>query len=304
MLTNIFESSLEYSQSKNYATQIITRDRYNGKEKLIDESDVYIKSKDTSDQIKKKISLFDKIKSDLSFDNIQFLNLYEDNAKNCNPIGLVIHNYITVDIDLFMKLYKQALTMISKKEKDILKTDDITTLKGWIETNIRKNGIYNEMYNIIYNDMKPNSKRFIKEIKDYKVTKQDIINSINLLNNSVKEFNEIISELKNQLNYFNAQLNTNVDIGQMNGLLNSNADEYYNTIKLNMISIRKILISNIIDMRIKFEKIRQKNARLIIKKAASYNPKMFKESTNITDTIEYSFELDGEVIDKIFKDIE
>lgn len=287
---------LKYGQSKQKIIEVATNQLQENKYRTVTEADVETRAKEASQDISKRISMLDNIKAKLSSDNLVYLQTYEDAAKACNPIGLTIKNYTCVDDNKFNKLYKQAMDMINTKEKEVMKIQSIPEIKDWIKTNIQQDGIYKNMYIIMYDKEKPNINKFISKEKIHNVTKTDILSAIRLLNGAGDEFSDMINDLKQQQRFFDAQLNTNVSPLQMSGNLDSNVEEYKTTVKLNLISLRKLLVTHCIAAKTKYARIHQTNARLIVKKAAKYNPRSYKESSIIMEDIDEEF-------DTIFSDI-
>lgn len=286
----------KYSKSKQKIIEVAANQLQENKYRAVTEADIETRSKEASQDIAKRISKLDAIKAKLSSDNIVYLQTYEIAAKACNPTGLTIHNYTTVDDIKFNKLYKQAMDMINTKEKEAMRIESIPEMKDWIKTNIQQDGIYKNMYIVMYDREKPNTNKFISKEKVHNVSKTDILNALKLLRGAGDEFSDMMNDLKQQQRFFDAQLNTNVSPLEVSGKLNSNIDEYKTTVKLNLLSLRKILVTHCISAKTKYAKIHQNNARLIVKKAAKYNPRTYKESTMIMEDIDEEFE-------NIFSDI-
>ena len=286
----------EYSRSKQKIIEVATNQLQENKYRVVTEADIETRSKEASQDIAKRISKLDAIKAKLSSDNLVYLQTYETAAKACNPTGLTIHNYTTVDDIKFNKLYKQAMDMINTKEKEAMRIENIPEMKDWIKTNIQQDGIYKNMYIVMYGGEKPDTNKFISKEKVHNVSKTDILNALKLLRGAGDEFSDMMNDLKQQQRFFDAQLNTNVSPLEVSGKLDSNIDEYKTTVKLNLLSLRKILVTHCISAKTKYAKIHQNNARLIVKKAAKYNPRTYKESTMIMEDIDEEFE-------NIFSDI-
>lgn len=286
----------EYSKSKQKIIEVATNQLQKNKYRAVTEADIETRSKEASQDIAKRISKLDAIKAKLSSDNLVYLQTYEIAAKACNPTGLTIHNYTTVDDIKFNKLYKQAMDMINTKEKEAMRIESIPEMKDWIKTNIQRDGIYKNMYIVMYDREKPDTNKFISKEKVHSVSKTDILNALKLLRGAGDEFSDMMNDLKQQQRFFDAQLNTNVSPLEVSGKLDSNIDEYKTTVKLNLLSLRKILVTHCISAKTKYAKIHQNNARLIVKKAAKYNPRTYKESTMIMEDIDEEFE-------NIFSDI-
>lgn len=286
----------EYSKSKQKIIEVATNQLQKNKYRAVTEADIETRSKEASQDIAKRISKLDAIKAKLSSDNLVYLQTYEIAAKACNPTGLTIHNYTTVDDIKFNKLYKQAMDMINTKEKEAMRIESIPEMKDWIKTNIQRDGIYKNMYIVMYGREKPDTNKFISKEKVHNVSRTDILNALKLLRGAGDEFSDMMNDLKQQQRFFDAQLNTNVSPLEVSGKLDSNIDEYKTTVKLNLLSLRKILVTHCISAKTKYAKIHQNNARLIVKKAAKYNPRTYKESTMIMEDIDEEFE-------NIFSDI-
>lgn len=286
----------EYSRSKQKIIEVATNQLQENKYRAVTEADIETRSKEASQDIAKRISKLDAIKAKLSSDNLVYLQTYEISAKACNPTGLTIRNYTTVDDIKFNKLYKQAMDMINTKEKEAMRIESIPEMKDWIKTNIQRDGIYKNMYIVMYGREKPDTNKFISKEKVHNVSKTDILNALKLLRGAGDEFSDMMNDLKQQQRFFDAQLNTNVSPLEVSGKLDSNIDEYKTTVKLNLLSLRKILVTHCISAKTKYARIRQNNARLIVKKAAKYNPRTYKESTMIMEDIDEEFE-------NIFSDI-
>lgn len=295
-LETIEDSVYNYTKSKHKFIEVAINQSENNKYRAVTEADIENRSKEISQDIAKRITKLDEIKAKLSSDNLVYLQTYETTAKACNPVGLTIKNYTVIDGNKFDKLYKQAMDMINSKEKEAMKIQNIPEIKDWIKTNISQDGIYKMMYTIIYDQNKPNTKKFISKDKDHKVTKTEILSAIKLLKGAGDEFVVMMEDLKKQQRFLESQLSTNTNSLQFKGGLNSDIDEYKTTIKLNLISLRKILITHCISAKTKYAKIYQANARLIVKKAAKYNPRTYKESTMIMEDLDDEFE-------SIFSDI-
>ena len=277
---------VSYMLNKQKCLQgLLESDRNDSVYGVITEADVESAAKDANTQVSKSITLLDQLKVKYSKDNRLFLDLYEDKAKATNPIGLVIRNHQRVDIDKYKALSKQVFAMIDKKEKEALKIDDIPTIKVWLQSNIYRDGIYHEIFNILYNDDSANIERYIVSSKDFKVTRSDVSRAISVLKDD--EYGVIERDLKDQLKYFEAQLSTHIDLGVKSGNMNIELEDYHNTVKVNMISLRKIAVNHILKMRTKLAKIDIKMAREIIKKAALYDPKSFKESMLFIDDLDF-----------------
>lgn len=286
----------KYSKSKQKIIEVAANQLQENKYRAVTEADIETRSKEASQDIAKRISKLDAIKAKLSSDNLVYLQTYETAAKACNPTGLTIHNYTTVDDIKFNKLYKQAMDMINTKEKEAMRIENIPEMKDWIKTNIQQDGIYKNMYIVMYGREKPDTNKFISKEKVHNVSKTDILNALKLLRGAGDEFSDMMNDLKQQQRFFDAQLNTNVSPLEVSGKLDSNIDEYKTTVKLNLLSLRKILVTHCISAKTKYAKIHQNNARLIVKKAAKYNPRTYKESTMIMEDIDEEFE-------NIFSDI-
>lgn len=275
----------EYMESKRKCLvglmeQDITKSEYG----VITEADVESTAKNANTQVAIKITMLDQLKVKRSKDNQLFLDTYEEKAKSNNPIGLVIDNLETADINKFKAVSDQVFAMIDKKEKEALRIDDIPTIKSWIQDNIYKDGIYNEIFNILYHDKRPNITMYIKTEKKHNVSKSDVIRAITVLKSD--EYSKIEADLRSQLKYFEAQLSTHVDAGVKSGRLNIELDDYYNTVKVNMISLRKLAVNHILDTRSRLTKLDIRSSREIVRKAALYNPKSYKESMMFIDELD------------------
>ena len=251
---------------------------------VVTEADVETAAKNANSKVVNKITMIDQLKVKWSKDNELFLDTYEEKAKSTNPIGLVIDNLEMADINKFKAVSDQVFAMIDKKEKEALRIDDIPTIKSWIQDNIYKDGIYNEIFNILYHDTRPNVTMYIKTEKKYNVSKSDVMKAIMLLKSD--EYSKIEADLRAQLKYFDAQLSTHVDVGVKSGRLDIELDDYHNTVKVNMISLRKLAVNHIIDTRNRLIRLNIRTSREIVRKAALYNPKSFKESMMFIDELD------------------
>ena len=267
----------------------------------ITEADIETRKKEVSSDMKIKISKLTKIKTQLSQNNNTWLATYEEAAKRCNPIGLTMKSWTSVDFDRFDQLYKKAFAYLESMKKEALNIKDISQMKEWLKVNIRENGIYKKMFSIVYGKDKPDKTVFIDSDQKHKVTKNDIQQSIKILKNVDTYMKTTLDTLKYQQKLMDATLHTNVDPLQKNGALNGDLDDYYNTVKLNIVSLYKILVTRMYNDKIHYYRLEQLRARLVIKKAAKYNAKHFKESVEESEEIEDMF--DHTILDKIFDEV-
>lgn len=296
---SILESIQKYTAESKRAAILL---EFNNNNFLsISEADIETRKKEVSSDMKIKISKLTKIKTQLSQNNNTWLATYEEAAKRCNPIGLTMKSWTSVDFDRFDQLYKKAFAYLESMKRGALNIKDISQMKEWLKVNIRENGIYKKMFSIVYGKDKPDKTVFIDSDQKHKVTKNDIQQSIKILKNVDTYMKTTLDTLKYQQKLMDATLHTNVDPLQKNGALNGDLDDYYNTVKLNIVSLYKILVTRMYNDKIHYYRLEQLRARLVIKKAAKYNAKHFKESVEESEEIEDMF--DHTILDKIFDEV-
>ena len=258
----------------------------------ITEADIMKSVKKASSDCATKITTMDNLKVKLTNSNKQYLDMYKDKAKQVNPTGLYLSEYRYSNIDSVQKHSSQVFEMIKKKEKEAMSIDNIPDLKKWIDENITQNGIYNEIFSLLYSNPEGNRdiSVFIKQEKKHQITKSDIIRSIKNLESCESIIGDIEKFYKDLDIDYKAKLDS-YDRGIISGTLDSNIEEYYQTVEANCIALSRIASNEIYRIYMKLYKINQKTDRVILKKAANYNPMNIKESADIQEQINIEYNL-------------
>ena len=258
----------------------------------ITEADIMKSVKKASSDCATKITTMDNLKIKLANSNKQYLEMYKDKAKQVNPTGLYLSEYRYSNIDAVQKHSSRVFEMIKKKEKEAMSIDNIPDLKKWIDENITQNGIYNEIFSLLYSNPEGNRdiSVFIKQEKKHQITKSDIIRSIKNLESCESSIGDIEKFYKDLDIDYRAKLDS-YDRGIISGTLDSNMEEYYQTVEANCIALSRIASNEIYRIYMKLYKINQKTDRVILKKAANYNPMNIKESADIQEQINIEYNL-------------
>lgn len=258
----------------------------------ITEADIMKSVKKASSDCATKITTMDNLKVKLTNSNKQYLDMYKDKAKQVNPTGLYLSEYRYSNIDSVQKRSSHVFEMIKKKEKEAMSIDNIPDLKKWIDENITQNGIYNEIFSLLYANPEGNRdiSVFIKREKKHQITKSDIIRSIKNLESCESSINDIEKFYKDLDIDYKTKLDS-YDRGIISGTLDSNMEEYYQTVEANCIALSRIASNEIYRIYMKLYKINQKTDRVILKKAANYNPMNIKESADIQEQIDLEYNL-------------
>lgn len=271
-----------------------TQSLVNINESYITEADVQAAAKKASSNYATKITAMDNLKATLSKSNTQYLDLYKNKAKEINPTGLVLHNYRYAKLDSVKKNAERAFDMIKQKEKEYNQCADIPSIKGWLDDNITHNGIYNTLFSVLYSN--PKGKKDINIFLDiqpkHSVTKSDIYSAIR----NLESFSDTIDELEKFYKDMDTELKTKLDSydkGVVSGVLDSELNDYYLTAEANIIALRRIASNEVYKIYMKLYKINQKTDRIILKKAANYNPRNIKESADLQDEIDTIYELNN-----------
>lgn len=259
---------------------------------VITEADIMKSVKKASSDCATKITAMDNLKVKLANSNKQYLEMYKDKAKQVNPTGLYLSEYRYSNIDDVQKHSSQVFEMIKKKEKEAMSIDNIPDLKKWIDENITQNGIYDEIFSLLYANPEGNRdiSVFIKREKKHQITKSDIIRSIKNLESCESSINDIEKFYKDLDIDYKTKLDS-YDRGIISGTLDSNMEEYYQTVEANCIALSRIASNEIYRIYMKLYKINQKTDRVILKKAANYNPMNIKESADIQEQIDIEYNL-------------
>ena len=83
------------------------------------------------------------------------------------------------------------------------------------------------------------------------------------------------------------------DKGIISGTLDSNMEEYYQTVEANCIALKRIASNEVYRIYMKLYKINQKTDKVILRKVANYNPRNIKESAELQDEINLEYELNN-----------
>lgn len=259
---------------------------------FLTESDTESSLKKSKSDCESKITTLDNIKVKLMRSNDSYLELYKHKAQQTNPTGLMISEYKYGDIDEVSKKLKQVLTMISQKEKAAKQIKDIPKIKRWIEENISNNGIFTEIQNIFFGKNKKDLSAYIIIEKSHQITKSDI----RLATATLENINTVIDDMKKMYLDLRIEYATKIqsyDSGVRSGILNSSLDDYYETITANCIALRKLATDRAYKLSMKILKQNMRSARLILAKAANYNPRNIKESALLQDQLNTLYEINN-----------
>lgn len=263
-------------------------------ESFITESDVQNTVKKASKDCATKITAMDNLKAKIFQSNTQYLELYKEKAKDTNPTGLVFTNYRYSKLDIVKKNAERAMELIKQKETEAKKLSDIPSIKGWINDNITNNGLYNTIFSILYSN--PKGKKDLNTFLDiqskHQVSKSDVYRAIRNLESCKEDIDELEKfykdmdiEYKTKLDYY--------DKGIISGTLDSNMEEYYQTVEANCIALKRIASNEVYRIYMKLYKINQKTDKVILRKVANYNPRNIKESVELQDEIDLEYELNN-----------
>lgn len=263
-------------------------------ESFITEADVQNTVKKASKDCATKITAMDNLKAKIFQSNTQYLELYKEKAKNTNPTGLVLSNYRYAKLDVVKKNAERAIELIKRKEAEAKKLSDIPSIKGWINDNITNNGLYNTIFYILYSN--PKGKKDLNTFLDiqskHQVSKSDVYRAIRNLESCKEDIDELEKFYKDMDIEYKTKLDS-YDKGIISGTLNSNLEEYYQTVEANCIALKRIASNEVYQIYMKLYKINQKTDKVILRKVANYNPRNIKESVELQDEIDLEYELNN-----------
>lgn len=263
-------------------------------ESFITEADVQNTATKASKDCATKITAMDNLKAKIFQSNTQYLELYKEKAKDTNPTGLVLANYRYAKLDVVKKNAERVMELIKQKETEAKKLSDIPSIKGWINDNITNNGLYNAIFSILYSN--PKGKKDLNTFLDiqskHQVSKSDVYRSIRNLESCKEDIDELEKFYKDMDIEYKTKLDS-YDNGIVSGTLDSNMEEYYQTVEANCIALKRIASNEVYRIYMKLYKINQKTDKVILRKVANYNPRNIKESAELQDEIDLEYELNN-----------
>ena len=263
-------------------------------ESFITEADVQNTAKKASKDCATKITAMDNLKAKIFQSNTQYLELYKEKAKDTNPTGLILANYRYAKLDIVKKNAERALELIKQKETEAKKLSDIPSIKGWINDNITNNRLYNTIFSILYSN--PKGKKDLNAFLDiqskHQVSKSDVYRSIRNLESCKEDIDELEKFYKDMDIDYKTKLDS-YDKGIISGTLDSNLEEYYQTVEANCIALKRIVSNEVYRIYMKLYKINQKTDKVILRKVANYNPRNIRESAELQDEIDLEYELNN-----------
>ena len=263
-------------------------------ESFITETNVQNTVKKASKDCATKITAMDNLKAKIFQSNTQYLELYKEKAKDTNPTGLVFTNYRYSKLDIVKKNAERAMELIKQKETEAKKLSDIPSIKGWINNNITNNGLYNTIFSILYSN--PKGKKDLNTFLDiqskHQVSKSDVYRAIRNLESCKEDIDELEKFYKDMDIEYKTKLDS-YDKGIISGTLDSNLEEYYQTVEANCIALKRIVSNEVYRIYMKLYKINQKTDKVILRKVANYNPRNIKESAELQDEIDLEYELNN-----------
>lgn len=263
-------------------------------ESYITEVDMLSNAKKASKDCAAKITNMDNLKAKIFQSNSQYLQLYKEKAKNTNPTGLVLSNYRYAKLDVIKKNAERVMELIKQKEAEAKKLSDIPSIKGWINDNITNNELYNTIFSILYSN--PKGKKDLNTFLDiqskHQVSKSDVYRAIQNLESCKEDINELEKFYKDMDIEYKTKLDS-YDKGIISGTLDSNLEEYYQTVEANCIALKRIASNEVYQIYMKLYKINQKTDKVILRKVANYNPRNIKESVELQDEIDLEYELNN-----------
>lgn len=263
-------------------------------ESFITEADIHNTAQKASKDCATKITAMDNLKAKIFQSNTQYLELYKEKAKDTNPTGLVFTNYRYSKLDIVKKNAERAMELIKQKETEAKKLSDIPSIKGWINDNITNNGLYNTIFSILYSN--PKGKKDLNTFLDiqskHQVSKSDVYRAIRNLESCKEDIDELEKFYKDMDIEYKTKLDS-YDKGIVSGTLDSNIEEYYQTVEANCIALKRIASNEVYRIYMKLYKINQKTDKVILRKVANYNPRNIKESAELQDEIDLEYELNN-----------
>lgn len=263
-------------------------------ESFITEADVQNTAKKASKDCATKITAMDNLKTKIFQSNTQYLELYKEKAKDTNPTGLVLANYRYAKLDVVKKNAERVMELIKQKETEAKKLSDIPSIKEWINNNITNNGLYNTIFSILYSN--PKGKKDLNTFLDiqskHQVSKSDVYRAIRNLESCKEDIDELEKFYKDMDIEYKTKLDS-YDKGIISGTLDSNMEEYYQTVEANCIALKRIASNEVYRIYMKLYKINQKTDKVILRKVANYNPRNIKESAELQDEIDLEYELNN-----------
>lgn len=263
-------------------------------ESFITEANVQNTVKKASKDCATKITAMDNLKAKIFQSNTQYLELYKEKAKDTNPTGLVLTNYRYSKLDIVKKNAERTMELIKQKETEAKKLSDIPSIKGWINDNITNNGLYNTIFSILYSN--PKGKKDLNTFLDiqskHQVSKSDVYRAIRNLESCKEDIDELEKFYKDMDIEYKTKLDS-YDKGIISGTLDSNMEEYYQTVEANCIALKRIASNEVYRIYMKLYKINQKTDKVILRKVANYNPRNIKESAELQDEIDLEYELNN-----------
>lgn len=263
-------------------------------ESFITEANVQNTVKKASKDCATKITAMDNLKAKIFQSNTQYLELYKEKAKDTNPTGLVLTNYRYSKLDIVKKNAERTMELIKQKETETKKLSDIPSIKGWINDNITNNGLYNTIFSILYSN--PKGKKDLNTFLDiqskHQVSKSDVYRAIRNLESCKEDIDELEKFYKDMDIEYKTKLDS-YDKGIISGTLDSNMEEYYQTVEANCIALKRIASNEVYRIYMKLYKINQKTDKVILRKVANYNPRNIKESAELQDEIDLEYELNN-----------
>ena len=271
-------------------TQLLLNDQ----QSFLTEADVQSSVKKASSDCAAKITAMDNLKAKIFQSNTQYLDLYREKAKSTNPTGLVLHNYKYAKFEIVKKNAERVMEMIKQKENEAICIQDIPNIKRWLDENITHNGLYNSIFSILYSNIK--NKKDISVFLDiqskHQVSKSDVYRAIRNLESCKEDIDELEKFYKDMDIEYKTKLDS-YDKGIISGTLDSNLEEYYQTVEANCIALKRIASNEVYRIYMKLYKINQKTDKVILRKVANYNPRNIKESAELQDEIDLEYELNN-----------